>query len=396
MRKILTLVVALAIVAVAYLATFGLPASVASLFGGADNQAVAATKDGQAARGAGGPAAGGGRGGGTRATSVVTTALELQPYENVMTAIGTASAVRSIDVVSKASGTVTETNLAANRSVQAGEVLVRFDARTEALNVEIAQANLDQANDTVARYDRMRAGGSSTVTDVTLSEARVAQRLAEAALGLAQVALDDRTLRAPFAGQLSLSDVEIGDVLAANTVIASIDQSDTLTLEFELPERAIGILAVGKTVLASTSTFTGRVFNAKITSFDSRIDSVTRSVSVKAQLENPDNALWPGMTFSVRVIQETEPLPSVPSTAITWSRTGSSVWIDKDGEAISVPATILFRRNETAWIDADIPTGTLVVTEGAQKLRAGAKITDQNAETNRAGRAGKATPDASE
>lgn len=396
MRKILTLVVALAIVAVAYLATFGLPASVASLFGGADNQAVAATKDGQAARGAGGPAAVGGRGGGARATSVVTTALELQPYENVMTAIGTASAVRSIDVVSKASGTVIETNLAANRSVQAGEVLVRFDARTEALNVEIAQANLDQANDTVARYDRMRAGGSSTVTDVTLSEAHVAQRLAEAALGLAQVALDDRTLRAPFAGQLSLSDVEIGDVLAANTVIASIDQSDTLTLEFELPERAIGILAVGKTVLASTSTFTGRVFNAKITSFDSRIDSVTRSVSVKAQLENPDNLLWPGMTFSVRVIQETEPLPSVPSTAITWSRTGSSVWIDKDGEAISVPATILFRRNETAWIDADIPTGTLVVTEGAQKLRAGAKITDQNAETNRAGRAGKATPDASE
>ena len=120
MRKILTLVVALAIVAVAYLATFGLPASVASLFGGADNQAIAATKDGQAARGAGGPAAGGGRGGGARATSVVTTALELQPYENVMTAIGTASAVRSIDVVSKASGTVTETNLAANRSVQAG------------------------------------------------------------------------------------------------------------------------------------------------------------------------------------------------------------------------------------------------------------------------------------
>ena len=47
----------------------------------------------------------------------MTTALELQPYENVMTAIGTASAVRNIDVVSKASGKVTETYLAVNRSV---------------------------------------------------------------------------------------------------------------------------------------------------------------------------------------------------------------------------------------------------------------------------------------
>jgi RND family efflux transporter MFP subunit len=258
--------------------------------------------------------------------------------------------------------------------VSAGDVLLRLDARTQALNVEIAQANLDQARDTVTRYERIRAGGNSTVTDVTLSEARVQLRLAEAALGLAQVALDDRIIRAPIAGQLSLSSIDIGDVLAANTVIATLDESDVLVVEFELPERAIGLLANAETVLVSTSTFRGRVFEGKIESFDSRIDSVTRSVTVRAQIANPDDLLWPGMTFAVRLIQESDPLPAVPSTAITWSRTGSSVWIDDDGIAKQVPVTIMFRRNETVWIDAEIPEGTMIVTEGAQKLRKGARL----------------------
>jgi RND family efflux transporter MFP subunit len=116
------------------------------------------------------------------------------------------------------------------------------------------------------------------------------------------------------------------------------------------------------------------VFEGEIVSFDSRIDSLTRSVTVKARIANPDKALWPGMTFTVRLMQESAPLPALPSTAITWSRTGSSIWIDDGGVAKKVPVTILFRRNDTVWIDAKIAEGTMVVTEGAQKLREGARI----------------------
>lgn len=358
MRNFLTLVVAMAILAGAYVMTFGLPFAAAPVATG-DVAAAAAPR---------------GPGGGSRATTVVTAPLELRPYESVLNAIGTASALRSINVVSDTAGEVIEANLTANRDVEAGEILVRFDDRILALNLEIAQANLDQALDTVSRYERLRAGGNSTVTDVTLSEARVSQRLAEAAVGLAQVALDDRTIRAPIDGRLGLSDIEIGDVLAADSVIASIDQSDVLIVEFELPERAIGLLAKDRGILASTSTFTGKVFDGAIMSYDSRIDSVTRSVTVKARIENADDLLWPGMTFAVRLMQESEPLPSLPSTAITWSRAGSSVWVDADGTAEQVPVTILFRQGDLVWIEADIAEGTMVVTEGAQKLRDDAPI----------------------
>ncbi|MGO4907575.1 efflux RND transporter periplasmic adaptor subunit [Pseudorhodobacter sp. W20_MBD10_FR17] len=378
MRKILTLVVAVTILTAAYAVTFGLPTPVAAMIGvSPESTSKAAPSAGGGGQGAG--AARGPGGGAGRATTVVTTALTLQPYESTLNAIGTATALRSIDVASNASGTVTEADFTANRTVAAGDVLLRLDARTQALNLEIAQANLKQASDTVTRYERIRTSANATVTEVTLSEARVQQSLAEAAVGLAQVALDDRTIRAPIAGQLGLSNVEVGSLLTANTVISTIDQSNILVVEFELPERAIGLLKKAKTVSVGTASFRGRVFEGDIVSFDSRIDSVTRSVTVKAQVANPDNLLWPGMTFAVRLTQESEPMAALPSTAIAWSRSGSNVWVDADGVAKAVPVTILFRRDDTVWVDAKIDVGTMVVTEGAQKLREGARITTPGA-----------------
>ncbi|BDY17333.1 MexH family multidrug efflux RND transporter periplasmic adaptor subunit (plasmid) [Sulfitobacter pontiacus] len=320
----------------------------------------------------------------TGATSVVTTALEQRPYEVTLYATGTASSLRSADVVTETAGTVVETRLAANREVEQGEVLVRLDARTQELNLEIARANLQQATDTVDRYDRLRAGGNSTITDVAQSEARVAQQLADAEVGLAEVALEDRTIRAPISGRLGLSEVEVGDILGANDVIATIDQTETLVVEFELPERAIGVLGQAHEVLVSTSAFVGRSITGEILSFDSRIDAVTRSVTVKAKIDNAERILWPGMTFAVRLLHESEPLPVLPSTAVTWSRTGAAVWVDDGGTAVWVPITILYRKNEFVWVEADIADGAMVVTEGAQKLRDGAKITAVGAETEKA------------
>lgn len=367
MRIVLTLIASAAILAGAYAYTFGVPDRVSEVLGMQTGTAPVAQAT------AGGPRAGGRRGGG--ATTVVLAELEKQPYTDILRAVGSAAALQSADVVANASGEIIESNLSANQNVEVGDILVRLDARAQSLNLDIAQATLGQAQDNLTRYERLRGNGNSTITDVTLSEARVAMRLAEAQVGLAQVALDDRTVRATISGKLGLSEFEVGDILVTDANIVSIDNADTLLVTFELPERSIAILASQNEISASTPTFTGRIFKGEIVSFDSRIDSVTRSVTVKARIDNPDSVLWPGMTFAVRMIKETLPLAVVPSTAITWSRDGSSIWIDNAGTAEQVRATILYRRNDQIWIDADIPPATMIVTEGAHKLRAGSKIT---------------------
>ncbi|MBB3993416.1 RND family efflux transporter MFP subunit [Sulfitobacter undariae] len=371
MRMLGTLLAVVVILAGSYYVSFGMPAPVADLLGveqsSASNPDAGASGAQRGARGAGG----GGRG----ATVVVTSPVEMAPYEDVMRAVGSAAALRSVNVVTEVSGAVIETNLSANREVVAGEVLVKLDARTEALNLEIAQAELEQAQSTFQRYERLGSSGNSTITDVAKSEANVAQRLAEAKVGLAEIALEERTIRAPISGRLGLSDLMVGDILAANSVIGTIDDSEVLLVEFELPERSIGMLTPEQRVLASTPTLRGRTFEGEIVEFDSRIDSVTRSVTVKMRVDNSDGLLWPGMTFSVRINHQSAPMSVLPSTAITWSRSGSSVWVDNEGKAEQVPVTIVFRRDDQVWIDADIAVGAMVVTEGALKLRAGASIT---------------------
>lgn len=365
MRKLVTLMASVLILIGSYFAAFGVPASLGVIPG---VESVSGTETGKAA----GRPPGGPRGGAV--TTVVTAPLDMQPYEDILRAVGSATALHRSNVIANAAGEVVETNLTANQQVAAGDVLVRLDARTQLLDLEIAQAELKQATDTVLRYERLQASGNTTITEVTLSDARVEERLAQANLGLAEVALDDRAIKAPISGKLGLSDLEIGDIVSVDTAIVTIDDAAALLVEFELPERSIAVLENQRAILASTPTFTGRVFDGEITSFDSRIDSVTRSVTVKARIENPEGVLWPGMTFAVRIIQQSEPLAVLPSTAVTWSRSGSSIWIDKEGSAEQVPATILFRRNDRVWIDADIAVGTMVVTEGAQKLRPGSRI----------------------
>lgn len=371
MKTILYVMASVAIVAAAYVWSFGVPGAMSP---GADSEVPMAQVQG-GPPGSGGP--GGTPGGG--ATTVVLTPLDVQPFEDIFRAIGSSEAVQSATVTADVSGRIVEINLTPNAQVTQGDVLVQLDARAATLSLETAQSELEQAAATVARYERLQQAGNLTVTDVTLSEARLAQSLAEATVAQTELTLEDLTIRAPITGRIGLSDVNVGDYLTANTPIASIDNSSALLVEFELSERSVSFLSLGRDVILGTPSLTGRFFEGEITSFDSRIDDVTRSVTVRARVENPDGMLWPGMTFTVRLSNLSDPFLVVPATAITWSRDGASIWFDDEGKAQSIPVTILHRRDESVWLDADLPAGTMIISEGAHKLRPGSAITDANA-----------------
>lgn len=363
MKKLTVILVSLGVLVGAYGIAFGVPDQISQLWG-----------DAPAADAGPAPGAGAGRPRQSRTTTVILAPLEERAYTLVLSTVGSAVSLRRAGVVATEAGEVVQTNLSANTLVERGAVLLRLDDRTQRLSLEIAQANRDQAQATVTRYERLNSSASSAVTDVALSEAQVALRLAQANVGLAEVALEDRTIVAPISGRLGLSDVNVGDRLSSGDVVVTIDDAATLLAEFEVPERSIGLLAEGKRVLITTPTYAGQVFEGRITAFDSRLDSVTRSVTVQAEIDNADGVLLSGMTFAVRMIEETDPLPVVPSTAITWDRTGAGIWVSLDGAASRVPVAIRYRDGDQVWIETDAPIGSQVVTEGASKLRDGAQV----------------------
>ncbi|WP_417258960.1 efflux RND transporter periplasmic adaptor subunit [Celeribacter sp.] len=375
MKKLIVVILSVGVLAGAYVIAFGVPAQVAQMLGSASEEAAATPR--------GGPGGAGGPRGQGRTTTVVLAPLEERNYTLVLRTIGGAESLRSADVVATETGEVVESFLRANKMVEKGEVLLRLDDRTERLSLEIAQANRDQAQATVTRYDGLRKNGNTVVTDVAYSEAEVALRLAEANVGLAEVAFSDRTIVAPISGHLGLSDVNVGDRLSNGDTIVTIDDSTTLLATFEVPERSIGLLSEGKPVFVTTPTYTGRVFEGKITAFDSRLDSVTRSATVQAEIDNSEGVLLSGMTFAIRMTEETDPLPVVPSTAITWDRSGAGIWVAEEGRARRVPVTIRYRDGDQVWIETEVPVGTQVVTEGAAKLRDGAQVTSADSNEGR-------------
>ncbi|MBY5933955.1 efflux RND transporter periplasmic adaptor subunit [Tateyamaria omphalii] len=374
MKTTITLILAFGIIGGTYVATFGAPAAILSLMpqeqseqpGGesTERQQVRTAPEGRPRRE--------GRPGRSSATIVAMQELETSVYEHNLRAIGSTVAARSVDVTADVSGTITKVSAIPNDRVEVGDILFQLDDRTEQLNVEIAQAELDQASQALQRYRSL--ANSSAVSAVDIADAEIAVRLAEGALNLARVALDERAVRAAIAGQVGLSTLDIGDRVNEGDVLVSIDALDELLIEFELPERAIGLLEVGRAIRASTPAYVGEVFDGQIVAYDSRLDSVTRSVTVQALIGNSDRRLWPGMTFSIRLEDRTDPLPTVPVTAITWTRDGAGIWSVQNGTASRVPVTILYRQGDNVWLDTDLAAGARIVTEGAQKLRDGATV----------------------
>ena len=331
---------------------------------------------GAGAKSSGAPGGGAGSGGGRRNnTTVVKTAiLEEQPYTLILRTIGTARSRTDVNVTSGQAGEIVELTLEANKIVARGDVLLKLDDETERLSLQIAEATRDKALDTASRYRSLRSSGNLSVTQAELADAELDLNLAQASVGLAQHNLDQRTFHAPINGRLGLDDLQVGDRVSVGDLIVTIDDASTLLAEFEVPERSMALLEVGREVLVSTPTYAGRVFKGRVTAFDSRLDSVTRSATVQAEIDNKDDLLLSGMTFSVRMIDKTDPLPVVPATAITWTREGAGIWTVENDRASRQPVAIRFRNGNSVWVDTPVAPGASIVVEGAAKLRAGAQV----------------------
>ena len=365
MRQRFVLLISAGILCAAYFFAFGMPDLVKQAIG----IDVAQTEEQQPNRGER-------PGRGALEATVVMKPLAARHYNLTLNAIGTATSLRSVDVVSSVAGEITDVLIDANNVVTAGDVLLQLDNRAEQLAVKAAEAEQQQAQDLFDRYKTLRDNGNSTITDIIFVETEVALKLAKINVDVAQNALDERTITATIGGTLGLSDLHVGDYLSVGDTVVTIDDSSAIVAEFEVPERSIALLEAGKPVQIGTPTYAGRVFEGTITAFDTALDPTSRSATVRAQIDNPDGALVAGMTFTVRIAEQTEPLPVVPATAIAWNREGAKIWVVEDGSVSPHPIAVRYRNGTRVWVETDVPMGASIVIEGAAKLRAGTLVTD--------------------
>ena len=307
-----------------------------------------------------------------RTVRVLVEPLELDNTRTRVEAVGTSRAIRSIELHPAASGEVDAVRFEPGQRVQQGDVLVELDSRDEKLAAQLARVRLEDAERLYERYQR--SGTSGAVLPTQFDAARTALESARIELQRAQVALDDRTIIAPFSGHVDLTEVDPGDRINPDTIITNLDDRSALLVSFNVPELLVGELQANDDVTLATWNNRGPAFTGRIVEVGSRIDPDTRTFVARATVDNSTDKLRPGMSFRVTIDAEGSNHPVIAETAVQWGADGAYIWAVDNGVARRIDARIMQRQQGRVLVDADVEAGRLIVVEGVQRLRDGTAV----------------------
>ena len=323
----------------------------------------AGAENGEAARGPNGRP----DGGPGAATLVVVEPLALVTDRVEVRAVGTGDAQRSAQIHPAVSGEVIEISFQAEQKVEKGALLIRLDDAHQQLAVRLAQVAVKEAKREVERVEKLATSGA--VTQVRLQDSQSALESASLRLQQARAELADRTVSAPFDGVIGLTEVDVGDRLTEDSMIATLDDRSVILVDFNLPEDYAGQVALGDPVSVRPWSQPDQVLEGTISATGSRIDPTSRSLKVRARIPNPDDRIRPGTSFEVTLGFTGADYPSVREVAVLWSRDGAYLWRARDGKADKVFVDLIRRDAGRVLIDGPLDAGDLIVIEGVQGLR---------------------------
>ena len=317
-------------------------------------------------------------------TPVVVEALTLAEDRVTLRAVGTGEALRSADLHPAVGGEVVAVLFRAEQRVERGQPLLRLDDKHERLAVRLAEVEVKELRRRVARYEKLAPAG--TVSTVTLQTAQAELESAVLRVAQAKAALDDRTLLAPFDGIIGLTDIDPGDRVTDDTVIATLDDRSFIQISFTVPEAFAGGLALGAPITVRPWTRQELELQGTISALDSRIDPASRSLRVEARIANPDDTIRPGTSFDVRLDFTGRAYPSLREVAVLWSRDGAYLWRIVESRAEKVFVKMIRREKGRVLVDGPLAPGDLIVVEGVQGLRSGQLVAPRTIDGDKIGR----------
>ena len=293
-------------------------------------------------------------------------------------AIGTLIAFQGVDISAEVSGIVQSINFESGQEVKKGQLLVKLDNQSEIASLESAKAQYDVDHNRYQRFIQLK--DENFVTGNVLDEQISLVDISKSKISIARAALAKKSISAPFPGKLGIREIDLGEYIAPGTAIVTLQSVDRLLLDFTLPESNFRDLAVGQLVSFEVRSYPGRNFSGKVTAWDPILDENTRNVRIRAEVDNKERFLAPGM-FTEILVEGTQKIPvlTVPETSIFYNIYGEAVYVLETPEATETdpnPGYILaarqidvaYRTNGSAGIRSGIKAGDLVVTAGQIKL----------------------------
>ena len=264
--------------------------------------------------------------GGMPVTTVSAQAAEARPWQQTLSAVGSVVAVQGADLAAEVDSTVREVKFTSGQDVAAGDILVRLDDEILGAQLRARQADADNAEREFQRSAKLTAQGH--VSQSALDAARSRRDQAVAAVAQAQALVDQKLIKAPFAGRTGVRRVAVGQFVRQGDVIVTLQTLKPIYVNFDLPEQALSQASVGQAVVVTSDTYPGEKFAGKLTSFDPSISPTTRTFLAQATLGNEDGKLAPGMFSRVTLaVGAPAQVVTVPEIAVTYSLSGDSVFV---------------------------------------------------------------------
>ena len=307
-----------------------------------------------------------------RVVAVKMVPVVLAEFIESVEAVGTARANEQVVITSKYSDLVDEIYFDDGQTVEKGAVLVKLNNQEELAKVSELKANLSESQAHLKRLSELLASRATSKSLVEQQEAKT--KAIEAQLTSARAKLSNLTIRAPFSGVLGFREVSKGAYIDAGSVITRLDDLSVIKVDFHLPERLLTHIHVGQQISAVNTAYQGKEFIGKISAIDSRIDSSTRSIKVRATINNKALKLHPGMLLKISVLLQVENILQLPESSIIPIEDNHYVFAVSDGKAVRKAIQIGRRHPGVVEVISGLVEGEEVVVEGALKLRNGSAV----------------------
>lgn len=270
------------------------------------------------------------------AATVSTTVVKPISWMPGIEAIGTVSAVSGVDLTVETTGIVKEILFHANQKIKANAVLLQLDDAVERADLEATKAQA--ASDKAALQRAIELQKRGVGTDATLDAARATASASASQVNKLQAVLDQKQLTAPFNGTLGIPKIDLGQYLAPGTAVVTLQDLDTMRVDFSVPEQQLPLLKIGQTVRLGIGGG-DMPFAGAIRGIDPKIDPASRLVTIRAEVANPEGKLTPGQFVQVRVeLPEENNVLALPQTAVTSSLYGDFVFVVRPAKAEAAPA----------------------------------------------------------
>ena len=281
-------------------------------------------------------------------------------FQDTLSAMGTVKGGSEIELRFQVAGMVKSFNFREGDKVQKGEIIARLDQNDALLKLKQAQIELEE-------YEKLYSIGA--IIKSKLEQARLAARLASSEF-------EKTYLRAVRDGIIGDKNVEVGEFITPNVKVATLVSLETVVVELGIIEKEIDRVFLGQKVTVNVDTYPGIDFTGIVSNISPLIAGKSKTLSVKANLDNPGGLLLPGMFARVKIsIFEKENALLIPSDSLDRSTGEFRVFVvGDDNVAYAQPVEVAYLSSDYAQIAGGLEEDELVVMEKPESLADGKRV----------------------